>query len=85
MKNATLHRLHLDLLRSEDVSEIDQYGRLLRYVVVDDLYINYELVHQGYAATVTFPPDVACTDTFLEAEQIARMEGKGLWGEQPNQ
>ena len=36
----------------KDVSETDQYSRLLRYVLVGDLYgqfVNYELVRQGYA------------------------------------
>jgi micrococcal nuclease len=41
----------------KDVSETDQYDRLLRYVIVDDLFVNYELVRQGFANTTTFPPD----------------------------
>ncbi len=67
----------------KDVSETDQYGRLLRYVFVEDVFVNYELVKQGYAAVATFPPDVACSDQFIEAEQLARIEGVGLWEEQP--
>jgi micrococcal nuclease len=67
----------------KDVSEKDQYDRLLRYVLIDEVFINYELVRQGYAVAVTYPPDVACSDSFLDAEQLARMEEKGLWGELP--
>jgi micrococcal nuclease len=67
----------------KDVSEKDQYDRLLRYVLIDEVFVNYDLVHQGYAVAVTFPPDVACSDTLLEAEQLARLEERGLWGKLP--
>jgi micrococcal nuclease len=67
----------------EDDSETDQYDRRLRYVVMDDKFINYELVRQGYAVAATFPPDVACSSIFLEAEQLARVEERGLWRELP--
>jgi micrococcal nuclease len=66
----------------KDVSEVDQYGRLLRYVFVESLggvFVNYELVRQGYASVSTYPPDVACADTFKQAEQMARQEQVGLW------
>jgi micrococcal nuclease len=66
-----------------DVSEKDQYDRLLRYVLINEVFINYELIHQGFAVVATFPPDVACSDILLEAEQLARVEEKGLWGERP--
>lgn len=65
----------------KDVSETDRYDRLLRYIFVGDTFINYELVRQGYAVSVTFPPDVACAEVFGEAERLAREEGLGLWGE----
>ncbi len=53
----------------KDVSETDQYGRLLRYVIVDDLFVNYELVSLGYANTASYPPDTACIPAFQAAEQ----------------
>jgi micrococcal nuclease len=67
----------------KDVSETDRYGRLLRYVIVDGLFINYELVAQGYANTASFPPDIACIPTFQAAEQKARASGLGLWNAPP--
>lgn len=67
----------------KDVSETDKYGRLLRYVVVDNLFINYELVAQGYANTASFPPDIACIPTFQEAEQKASTSKLGLWNAPP--
>jgi len=67
----------------KDVSETDQYGRLLRYVIVDNLFINYELVVQGYANTASYPPDIACIPTFQEAEQKASASKLGLWSPPP--
>ena len=63
----------------KDVSETDGYGRLLRYVVVDGLFVNYELVYQGYALPATYPPDVVCVDTFSQAAADAKENGLGLW------
>jgi micrococcal nuclease len=67
----------------KDVSETDRYGRLLRYVFVGDMFINNELVRQGYATGATYPPDVACADTFRATEQEARSMQVGLWQPEP--
>ena len=70
-----------------DVSDVDQYGRLLRYAWLRDgegqgdgwLLVNLELVRQGYAGVVTFPPDVRWIDELRAAERVARDAGIGLW------
>jgi len=67
----------------KDVSETDVYGRLLRYVIVDNIFINYELVAKGYANTASYPPDIACIPTFQGAEQQARATNLGLWNAPP--
>ena len=70
----------------KDVSETDHFGRLLRYVLVGDLYgqfVNYELVRQGYASASTYPPDVTCEKTFRAAQRQAAEDGVGLWGPTP--
>ena len=64
----------------KDVSETDRYSRLLRYVFVGDLFVNYELVRQGYATVTTYPPDVSCEANYLKAQQLAIAAGAGLWG-----
>ena len=64
----------------KDVSETDHYGRLLRYVWVEGVFVNEHLVREGFAHAVTFPPDVKYQELFLEAERKAREEGKGFWG-----
>ena len=67
----------------KDVSETDRYGRLLRYVLANNAFVNYELVLQGYANTATYPPDVACVDVFRAAEQTAAVQKIGLWAAPP--
>jgi micrococcal nuclease len=67
----------------KDVSDTDQYGRLLRYVYVGPLMVNEELLRQGFARVVTFPPDVARVDDFLLLERAAREAGRGLWAGEP--
>ena len=65
-----------------DVEERDRYGRLLAYVyrVRDGLFVNLALVREGYAVTLTVPPNVAHTDEFVAAARDAREHGRGLWG-----
>ncbi|MBU1890802.1 thermonuclease family protein, partial [Patescibacteria group bacterium] len=64
----------------KDVRDRDRYGRLLRYVYVDDTFVNLELVKQGYARAFTVPPDIAYEEDLLIAEQEARESKNGLWG-----
>lgn len=64
----------------KDVSETDKYGRLLRYVYMGDLFINQELVAQGYAHSSSYPPDIKYQDKFTASEKQARASNKGLWG-----
>lgn len=64
----------------KDVSETDQYGRLLRYVYVDGVLVNEYLVRQGFAYAPTYPPDVKFQDLFRQAETEARETNHGLWG-----
>jgi micrococcal nuclease len=64
-----------------DISDADAYGRLLRYAYLEDgTFVNLELVRQGYAASVTYPPDVAHAAEFQAAQREAQAAGRGLWG-----
>ncbi len=67
----------------KDVSEVDKYKRLLRYVYVDNIFINDYLVRQGFAQVSTFPPDVKYVSQFLEAQKEAKENNRGLWKECP--
>lgn len=63
-----------------DVSETDQYGRLLRYVYLSDgTFVNGELIRNGMARLVTFPPDVAQTDNLRQLQEEARETSAGMW------
>jgi micrococcal nuclease len=42
--------------------------------------LNYELVAQGYAQVVTYPPDVKYADVFVQLQREAREQRRGLWG-----
>jgi len=63
-----------------DVSETDRYGRLLRYVVAGDTFVNLELVREGFASAYDYPPDTACSSTFTGAQAAALAASLGLWG-----
>ena len=63
-----------------DTSERDKYGRLLRYVYVDGVFVNAELVSLGYAEAKSYPPDIKHQSYLEELERKAKKEGKGMWG-----
>ncbi len=63
----------------KDTSDKDPFGRLLRYVVIDQTFVNYELLRAGLAKTNETPPDTACAATLKSAEQEAMQAQKGLW------
>lgn len=60
----------------------DAYDRLLAYVVRnhDDLFINLDLVAQGYAGTLSYAPNTHYEELFDTAEHSAMLKGLGLWG-----
>ncbi len=65
----------------KDISEMDDFGRLLRYVWVGDLMVNALLVRDGFAQAETEFPEVKHRDVFLELQTEAQEAGRGVWGE----
>jgi len=63
-----------------DVESRDHYGRLLAYVYTGSLFVNTELVRQGYAQVMTVPPNVRHADEFVCLQRQARLTDRGLWG-----
>lgn len=63
----------------KDVTNKDQYGRLLRYVYVNETFVNLEMVRQGYAISYSYPPNTKHLDEFEAAEQEARDTQIGIW------
>lgn len=63
-----------------DVGERDRFGRLLAYAYrADGTFVNAELIANGYAQTMTIPPNVRHEKMLLELQRKARREEKGLW------
>lgn len=64
-----------------DVEQRDRFGRLLAYVYrrSDGLFVNAELLRQGFAQLLTIPPNIAHTDEFAAIARGAREESQGLW------
>lgn len=64
---------------TKDKEDRDKYGRLLRYVYVEDLFINEVLVSEGFATTLSISPNEDFADAFKEVESRARDASLGLW------
>ena len=62
-----------------DVLDKDRNGRLLRYVVLGDTFINELLVAEGLAEEQTYEPDHACAAMLQAAEENARAAALGIW------
>lgn len=64
-----------------DVEQRDVYDRLLAYVyrLPDGLFVNAEILRQGYAQVLTISPNVAHADEFVSLARDAREAGRGLW------
>lgn len=67
--------IHLE----KDVSEKDKYGRLLRYVYMEETFVNDYLTRSGFASAVTYPPDIKYQKQFQEAQREAKDNNLGLW------
>jgi micrococcal nuclease len=65
-----------------DVEKHDKYERLLAYVYLKDgTFVNAEIIKQGYASLMTYPPNVKHVDMFKQLYQEARGNNRGLWKE----
>jgi endonuclease YncB( thermonuclease family) len=67
-----------------DVSDTDQFNRLLRYVWFElengQIYLlNEAIARSGFGVLSTYPPDVALVDEIRDAERFAYAHGLGLW------
>ncbi len=67
------------LKADETQDDIDRYGRLLRYVYLDEVDINLEMIKQGYAFEYTYRVPYEKQEVYEEAEEVARVNELGLW------
>jgi len=64
----------------KDVTDKDQYGRLLRYVFTEDGYfVNCELVRRGWAQVFIIYPDCKYEKMMIDAQCSAVEENLGIW------
>jgi micrococcal nuclease len=70
-----------ELRLERDAEARDDYDRLLAYVyrASDGLFVNLDIVAQGYASVLTFPPNVAHSAEFVAAARDAEAASRGLW------
>lgn len=56
------------------------YGRLLRYIYIDNFFVNAEMIKQGFAyAYIKYPFDSNLMEEFKQYEREARENEIGLW------
>ena len=69
------------VLLERDVVGRDDYGRLLAYVyrAEDGIFVNYEIVRQGFAQPLTIPPNVTFSELMVQAAREAEADDVGLW------
>jgi len=66
----------------KDVSEVDKYDRLLRYVyTAEGLNLNIRLAELGCARAVSYPPDTRYLSLMRSAETEAKKNRLGMWGQ----
>ncbi len=62
-----------------DIEDRDMYNRLLRYVYVDNTFVNVEMVRGGYAHVYLYNDTIKYKDLLVEAENKAKMAKRCLW------
>lgn len=69
-----------DVTLIADTLDKDANGRLLRYVLVGETFVNLQLLEDGWAKAIDVPPDSSsCAQTFKAAEELARQSALGIW------
>jgi micrococcal nuclease len=72
-----------NILLIKDISESDEEGRLLRYVIADGIFVNQALAKSGYAQVTIIPPDTSCQFFLREASASALANQLGMWAPAP--
>ena len=64
-----------------DVVNRDDFGRLLGYVyrADDGIFVNYEIMRQGFAQPLSIPPNDTFAELFADAARAAEADDAGLW------
>ena len=65
------------VLLERDKDNKDEYGRLLRYVWYNNVFINAEMVRSGYATAYPYPPNIKYIDLLDKCQEEARTNSNG--------
>jgi micrococcal nuclease len=71
--------LYENVRLEKDTKDKDDYGRLLRYVYVDDMFVNAEIVRLGMARFDEIAPNIKYSELFSDLENKARKAGRCMW------
>ena len=78
----TMLVLNKNVCIETDVQKNDVYGRTLGYVFAGDLFINEELLKNGYAILYDFPPNTKYIYRLKKAQIYGRENMLGVWEKQ---
>ena len=64
-----------------DIVNRDDYGRILGYVyrAEDGIFVNYEMMRQGFAQPLSIKPNTVFAPMFADAARAAERDDIGLW------
>ena len=65
------------------IEDSDQYGRFLRYVYIGGVFVNAQLVAEGYAYASSYGPASRFQQVFAQLQQYGKLKGRGLWSACP--
>lgn len=68
-----------DVLLEADIDDRDKYKRDLRYVYIDDVFVNEKVLAEGLATQLTIPPNIRYVDLLRSAQEKAREQKIGVW------
>lgn len=64
-----------------DIVNRDDFGRLLAYVyrAADGIFVNYEVLRQGFGTPLSIAPNTTHIDLFVDAARAAEADDVGIW------
>ena len=66
----------------DDMTDVDGFARLLRYVyLADGTLVNEVMVHRGLALASEFPPNTNQSESLEKAQMRAQGAGLGIWAD----
>jgi endonuclease YncB( thermonuclease family) len=63
----------------QDASDQDAEANFPRYVLIDQTFVNYEMIRQGYSRLLSIPPNTSCDPSLLAAQVEAQTNVRGVW------